>query len=366
MSDQRIHFDKPVVVFLAFFILGSSIQCVDSIELQFANTDRQIVINGRITDLPGPYTVTITESGSFEVDVQEEKPISGAEVLVWSGQGQTYFFAEEAPGIYRSDSTRLLGRVGENYTLVATLPDGRSYRSTSEKMMPVFPILDVGYNFYEQTFLNETENISVQKMIDVLVTTRVASTPENAFVGWQVKGEFEFREIEALTDIFAFTGVGPEMFTCYIDDDIRLGDIRIHDGTSSLGSLLKNVPVKTIEVDWKFAFTYCAHITQYSLTENAYHYWSAVSELLDRGGTLLDNRPGQLQGNLSNENNANERVSGYFYVTAMRQTRLFVPRDSVGRPVPSCLLPDPEFEIPCKECVEIENSTRKRPDYWPQ
>lgn len=123
--------------------------------------------------------------------------------------------------------------------------------------------------------------------------------------------------------------------------------------------------IKTINVDYKFAFNYCVHVRQSSLTKNAFVYWNRVGKTLNLNGQLLEESIGTLKGNISNFDDPSESVAGYFYASAVTTKRMFVPRDSVGRPVSSCILIDPAFTEPCMDCLIIENSTRERPSYWP-
>ncbi len=352
-------------LFISFLTIITSTACIDRIDLELDSGATRLAINGHITNRIEPYLITIVQQGSYGKVIKQQRPISNAEVIVESASGGRTNLQETSPGNYLSDSTKFTGVVGEHYRLRVFLSDGRSYLSAFEPLLPVPPITNLDYFFYEEQYLNESEIISSQKRIDVLVSTPVPLNGNNVFFSWEVRGEYEFRELEALTDIFAYTGVGPTMFTCFVQDNIRLGEIVVHDASTSRGAFLNRLPIKTVDVDYKFAFNYCVHVDQLSLSEPAYRYWQAASQTLDRNGTILEEAIGKLRGNITSVNNAEEKVHGYFYASAISMARLFVPRDSVDRPVSSCIIPDPAFEEVCKECVEIEQSTRKRPAYWP-
>lgn len=339
--------------------------CVDQIELALENKDQNLAINGFITNLPEPYFVFVRNAGNYGASIQEETPIAGAFVQIISSSGDRVNLEETGNGVYQSNPATFVGRIGNSYLLNVILPDGRQYVSESEELLPVPPISDLRYNFYEDPYLTAEDDIAIQKKIDILVTTRVPGDPDNVFFKWDVRGEYEFRENEALTDIFAYTGVGPVLYTCFIPDNIRLGDIAVFNGNQIRGTVLKEETIKTINVDYKFAFNYCVHVRQFSLTKNAFTYWNRVAKTLNRNGQLLEESIGTLKGNISNLDVPSESVAGYFYASASTEKRMFVPRDSVGRPVSSCILVDPAFAEACMDCLIIENSTRERPAYWP-
>ncbi len=341
------------------------VSCVDQIELDLQKVNQNLAINGHITNLPEPNLVFIRYAGNYGESIQEEVPVNGASVDIISSNGLSANLEEIKAGIYQTNPSSFVGKIGNSYQLNVVLPDGSHYISEPEELLPIPPIFELDYNFYEEPYLTALENISYQKKIDILLKTQVPNNPENVFFKWEVKGEYEFRESEALTDIFAYTGVGPVLYTCYIPHNIRLGDIAVFNGDPVKGKLLSDEVIKTIDVDYKFAFNYCVHVKQSSLSESAYTYWNQVGKTLERNGLILGESVGALNGNISNVNDSSDKVAGYFYASAITTKRMFVPRDSVGRPVSNCVLIDSAFVEACMDCLTIKHSTRERPSYWP-
>jgi hypothetical protein len=346
-------------------LLVGLVSCVDQIELDLQKENQNLAINGFITNFPDPYLVFIRYAGNYGESVQEENPVTGAQVQIISSNGSLANLEEIRSGVYETNPSNFVGQVGNRYHLAVVLPDGSHYISEPEELLPVPPIFDLNYKYYEEQVINAAENISFQKRIDILLNTHIPANPENVFFKWDVKGEYEFRESEALTDIFAYTGVGPVLYTCYIPHNIRLGDVTVFDGGSIQGKLLRDEVIKTIDVDYKFAFNYCVHVKQSSLTKEAFSYWNKVEKTLNRNGLLLEESVGKLNGNISNVDDPSEQVSGYFYASAIQSNRMFIPRDSVGRPVSNCILVDSAFVEACMDCLTIHHSTRERPSYWP-
>ena len=340
--------------------------CIDLIDLELDEMDQQLSINGFITNQPEVYTVTIKRTGKFSDHKFAEDPVSGARIEILTKGGVSTLLSENSPGVYETNPGDFVGTVGQSYRLMVQLPNGKKYSSTYEELLPAPPIANLDFNFLEESYLNESDNITSFKKVDILVNTQIPSNPNNVFFKWDVSGEYEFREIEALTDIFAYTGVGPAQFTCFIPDEIRLGEVMVFDGSNMAGKLLRQEVIKSIKVDYKFAFNYCVHVKQYSLTRTAYDFWNKASKILNRDNSVFSESVGTFQGNMSNEDNPDEVVHGLFYASAVSPARMFVHRDSVDRPVSNCVVTDTAFSAACMDCLEIDNSTRLRPPYWPQ
>ena len=84
------------------------------------NTAPQLVIQGEVTDAPGPYTISVNRSVGFYAD-NSFPPVDGATVRISDDSGVTDSLTETTPGNY---STHLLqGRSGATYTLSVTIHD---------------------------------------------------------------------------------------------------------------------------------------------------------------------------------------------------------------------------------------------------
>lgn len=96
-----------LLVLLSVTLMG----CEDVIELDLDEGAPRIAIEGIVTDQPGPYTVTITESVGF-YDDNVFPSISGAYVEISDDQGNVEVLAEKEAGVYQTAS--LQGQRGSN------------------------------------------------------------------------------------------------------------------------------------------------------------------------------------------------------------------------------------------------------------
>jgi hypothetical protein len=108
--------------------LGLLCSCQKTVTLPLDTAPSQIVINGEVTDQPGPYTVSINKSVGF-YQLNSFPAVSGAAVSISDGQ-ITDTLTETTAGIYTTHT--LQGRSGATYTLNVKV--GNSSYSASSTM----------------------------------------------------------------------------------------------------------------------------------------------------------------------------------------------------------------------------------------
>jgi len=112
---------------------ASLLSCQKVVTLNLNTVPSQLVIQGEVTDQPGPYTVTISRSVNFYAD-NVFPAISGAVVKISDGSGVTDSLTETSPGTYVSHV--LQGGPGNTYTLYVNVGD-TSYTAVSTMPAPV-------------------------------------------------------------------------------------------------------------------------------------------------------------------------------------------------------------------------------------
>ena len=108
----------------------------DIIDLDLDEHGPGIVIEGAVTDQPGPYQVRVSRTGSFQ-QVADFPPVSDAEVVIFSDQNPDERLQEVSAGLYQTQT--LQGRVGRNY-LLKVVSEGQEY--VAESTMPEALLLD--------------------------------------------------------------------------------------------------------------------------------------------------------------------------------------------------------------------------------
>lgn len=125
---------KRLVYLVMSMVLLSS--CEKEIDLKLKDKSGDIVIEGNITDLPGPYYVSVTRSVAF-TETNEYPPVTGAEIIITDDFGQHDSLVYHANGLYKTNT--LMGLYGHTYTLSVTV-EGTTYTATCK--MPQWVRLD--------------------------------------------------------------------------------------------------------------------------------------------------------------------------------------------------------------------------------
>jgi hypothetical protein len=118
---------------ILFFIL-SYCSCKKVIQVNLNDAAPQIVIYGEVTDLPGPYQVSITKTVNFSA-TNNFPPVSGALVTITDDKGLNDSLSETVPGIYNTH-TFWQGKPGNTYTL-SVQGSGKTYIAISLMPQPV-------------------------------------------------------------------------------------------------------------------------------------------------------------------------------------------------------------------------------------
>jgi len=147
---------KKIISVLILFIFYS---CEKVIDIDLKNSEPKIVIDGTITDQPGPYTVKISKTGDYY------KPgtfpaVAGAEVTISDNAGNSEILSEVTEGFYQTSTIQgVPGRTyslkviaeGKEYTAVSTMPEAIEIDSLTYKYQPggsFGPDATEGYKLY--------------------------------------------------------------------------------------------------------------------------------------------------------------------------------------------------------------------------
>lgn len=115
--------------------------CRKDIHLNLQNASGMLVIEGNVSDQPGPYVVQLSRTVTF-YDKDTTIPVSGAAISITDDAGGYDSLTEQAPGYYYT--TALSGTVGRTYHMHARV-DGKDYEATST-MSPPVPVDSIGIN----------------------------------------------------------------------------------------------------------------------------------------------------------------------------------------------------------------------------
>lgn len=142
------------VVLIAGFVLYS---CTKVVDINLNDSSPQVVIEGNVTNAPGPYYVRVIKTVNFSDD-NIYPPVTGATVKITDDTNTVSdMLTETSPGVYATNT--LQGIPGHSYQLYV-LADGQTYTASSVMPQPV-PLDSVTFqhlNIFGSTNINAVAN----------------------------------------------------------------------------------------------------------------------------------------------------------------------------------------------------------------
>lgn len=328
--------------------------CVDEVELKIDNDQQKITVIGLISDSLREYKIEIYRSAVLGIGQDNiYDPISQAKVTVHDDQGNTVLFVES--GVAGTYTATMQGITGRSYWMEAELADQTLIKSERTVLLPSPPIDSLTFEIGKLKFINNLSQLVEVTQVYVQANTTVLPGTKQKF-RWRVEGEYEFHEYE-----------GPGSKFCWIRNNVDFNQLYIFDAERLESKELSRQPVASTNIDDRFAFKYCFHVSQYNISEREYLYWSQIRSIININGSLFDPPPGNVKGNLVSENKPNEQIFGYFSVCGNSFKRLFVkPQDLGFTSIPGyCRRRFGAPGLPeCSDCRRIRHGTAERPPYW--
>jgi len=126
-------FNNKITVFFFALISITGISCEKVVDIDLNSSSPRIVIEGSISDSPGPYYVQLSQTVNF--DQSNTFPaVTGAQIGMSDNLGNSELLFEIMPGIYKTSSMQ--GVPGRTYTL-DVIADGKEYVAVSTMPSPV-------------------------------------------------------------------------------------------------------------------------------------------------------------------------------------------------------------------------------------
>ncbi|WP_162054051.1 DUF4249 domain-containing protein [Pontibacter pamirensis] len=243
---------KYILISLSLLSFAFS-SCEEVIDYELDTAETKLVVEGLITNQPGPYSVRLSNTKGY-LDEGRTPGVNGALVIVSDNQGTVDTLQQVSDGIYQT--TKLQGQPGNTYYLKAVV-NGREY--TAQSYMPtVSPIESLKFEY--KTSPNE-EN---EGFHPILRFSDPAGKGNNYRFNVTVNGVVKPDELAVIND---------ELY------DGETGDVDMQFGLEE-GDRLK--------------------IELFSLDKPAYKFWIALVNQQNEGGGPFDVTPGNAPSNISN------------------------------------------------------------------
>lgn len=337
-----------------FFVFSS---CVEKYWPELKKYENALVVDGTISNNPGPYTVKL----SLSSDINDPRfiPYSGSVVSISDDIGNSEILSEEEPGVYKTSPDGIQGICGRKYKIDIKTPDNKSYYSDFEELKTPTEI-DSVYSLVE--FQHDPDLYYDLTGLQFYVDTKVAKNDTNYYF-WRLEETYEYHSSFFIRYIFD-GAIKPfynedSLYYCwkskkndkiYTYNTVNLSTPKI------VGFPLNYVTSETRELSVRYSLL----VKQLTVSKTIYDFWNSLENQNSEQGSLYSSQPYQVRGNIFNTNNHDESVMGFFIVAGISEKRIFVNRP--GPPIKfhysKCILDDADKEA----FLYIGYSAKS---YWP-
>ncbi len=346
---------KYILVILIGFLMQT---CIDPFEFSVEEPERILVVDGKITNsTEDAQTIRLTYTTEF--GKINNPPVENALILLKDDEGNAATFVEDEPGLYSLDPNGdMQGTIGKTYHIEINLPNGKQYISTPETMQPTPVIDDIFYTFTEETVTNDLGSGVTNNYMRVHIGTPIIETEQGLLLRWDVEDVYQRIEPPQPWNPF----FSPK--SCFKHANTNPQDVLLFDARNLGASRIDDNIVATKRIDVTFWEKHYFNVSQYSLTQNAYNYWSELDKIANNVGGLFDTPPATVRGNIQNVNDPNELVLGYFEASSSSLIRIYTFRQDIPYTIPDPCNSSWNLPEQCLNCLVIPGSTTVRPHYW--
>ena len=377
-------------LFPLFLLLLFTDACVDRLEFEAGDQGEAIlVVDGLITDQPGPYTVKLLRSSSVDDILNFALPFNARSVTISDDAGNSEALKNQGEGQWATSADGIRGEVGRAYSLHIEGSDGTLYESTPDRMRPVAEIDSLYFQW--ESFLPISG--PAVNGFRVFMDTKGAEGKES-LMRWRFTGTYKvltFPELRKFNDQNCISQSFPDpspcsgviwdgqlggagflrtvgtcsCCLCWVDDfenKPRLSNNQIvTDGT------FKNVEMGFVPFDpFRFYFNkYMVKVEQMSLSPEAFDFWKIIKDQKEGINSLFQPAFGRVRGNIHTSNPA-KSATGIFYTSSVRKKILFIASADAQVPVPPFDVFPPETNcslwLPCNQI--FPNASTTPPPDW--
>jgi len=346
-----------------------------------ANNGSYLVVEGVINSGPDSTKILLSRTVNISNTVTAN-PVTGATLTVESDQNAVYPLTELGNGSYASPGLNLDNT--HQYRLRIKTAN-QQYLSDFVPVNVTPPIDSIGYSV-----------VSIPDTgIQVYVNSHNSNTNSRYYrwdysETWRFHAKFFCLYISNGSNAIIPRQPSQWRFYCFHSDSSS--NIVLGSSAKLQNNVIYQNPVTFIpDTSEKIELEYSILLRQYSLTPDAYSFWTSLKKNTEELGSIFDAEPSLIAGNIHNTTNAAEPVIGYVSVCTVQSKRIFIHRndlpdpwtpaypyscvvDGVGKQGPAFLYPLPNDFVPmdgagstytstvCADCTL--RGTQTVPPFW--
>ena len=359
--------------FYHIFLILLLAACIDRIDFDTPKADIQVVLEGMISNEPGPYTVKMYHTRQLGTDLDRLVPVRFAKITLFDDMGNVESYKEVSDGVYQT-SGLINGQVGKSYHIRIETREGKIYESAPEKIFPVGELEKVYAEFEARTVFEEGKEVPANRF-NIFIDSKGVSGSSN-LIRWKTTGTYKVETFPQLRTRRVEGGIIPDPYPCsgYV---VREGKLtketdctccicwvdetesvpQVSDDQFVVGSEFKRARVGEVLINGNtFYEKYRVEVAQLSLTEKTFTYWKLIKAQKQGAGSLFQPPSAKINGNLKGVNTEEEMI-GLFWATAIKRNSIFITKKDLPYLVP----PIDTLKVPCKF---FSKATTEQPSFW--
>ncbi len=348
---------------------------MDRINFNVPPAKFQTVVDGMISDGPGPYTVNVSKSLSLDASSPTPSPVENAKIKLYDDEGNSEDLTETTPGVYMTGGI-IQGKVGHAYHIRVETSNGTVFESEPDRINPVGEVDTIRYQFEARTVQKSYGEVEAD-VFNILVD---ADAGDANLVRWRFTGTYKvlthpelhsiFLQVSSYIDPLPCSGyvVEPALgggkivkvsectcCTCWVNQFESVP--QVSDGQFISGNQYRNVKVGEVPINSAtFSDKYRVEVEQMSLSKNSFEFFRLIRAQKEGASSLFQPPFGEIKGNVSPVNST-APVVGLFWATSVKTKYLFI----TPAEVPYLLTP---IDIITDACTVFSNSSTTQPAFW--
>ncbi|MBP6978639.1 MAG: DUF4249 family protein [Bacteroidales bacterium] len=147
--------------YLFFLILVTA--CIDDYWPELDKYESLLVVDGSLTDKPGPCTIRI--STTSKINSLPYRPFPGCSVILMDDAGNQELLTETEPGTYTTSQKGIQGVIGRQYGIQIVIPGGKTCSFPFQQLQTSVGIDSV----YAEIMYKETADLEIDRRPEIIV-----------------------------------------------------------------------------------------------------------------------------------------------------------------------------------------------------
>lgn len=387
------HLLSCICVCLMIVGIALSESCISEIEFDVERTGTPIV-SGILSNSPSERIISVMQTVEIE-EIAEFIPATGRifrnEILVGS-------MVEISKGQLRLPEDLILEE-GNNYHIEVVLPDGTVIQSLAQSILPKASIPELEWQRTDILAGENHEGLPIEiPFVEILAIVENADAKNESFYRFQSEDVWLFREVPkprvdttVVYDTMKLLGGGilvdsmiviePDpVKDCFPRRDVSMyPSVLLRTGGLQTGRI--EVPVMAREIDQSFLFQHYFNVYARRINRSTFDFYQKSERLIEASGTLYDEIPAPVIGNVFDVNDPDHRILGYVEFSLADTIRLSLSKLELhmflhddcrpldGGPIVCRTVPAPDGSPPppckCWDCDSIFGvGSDIRPIWW--